>query len=96
MECSAQQATLGKRLQELRVTDLKGGEISLGRAAARNLVKFGSCFIACTVSMFTPQKQGLHDLVVGTLVQVSDKPRIDLLAEIRSRLRAQFPHTTKK
>jgi|SRR5215471_11784037 len=95
MECSEDQATSGKRYQGLKVTDLEGERISLGRAAARNLVKFGSLLIACAASLFTARKQGLHDLIAGTLVEVSRKPRIVLPPEIRSRLRKLLYNKTK-
>ena len=73
----------------------KGDGISLGRSAGRNLVKLGSCFLACIPSTFTTRRQGLHDLIAGTLVQVSDA-WINLLAESRSRLTATFSHKAKK
>lgn len=71
MESSAMQATLGKRIFNIRVTDLQGGRISFGRAVGRFLASglsgiifgFGYLFM-----LFTERKQNLHDLIAGTLV----------------------------
>jgi uncharacterized RDD family membrane protein YckC len=95
MECSRHQATLGKMHQCLKVTDNSGSRISLGRAAGRNLIKFGSLFVACVASLFTARQQGLHDLVSGTRVQASEKPAIDLLAEVRAGFARVFSNKTK-
>jgi len=71
LECSKAQATLGKRLFGLKVTDLRGHRIGFGRANARYVVKLFVClpFLAGFIPIaFTPRKQGLHDLMVKTLV----------------------------
>ena len=72
-ESSAWQATLGKKILDLRVTDLEGGRIGFGRATARvsamlalNLVPFG--FIGFILAGFTERKQALHDIIAGCLV----------------------------
>lgn len=71
-ESSSWQGTPGKRLLGLRVTDLQGRRISLGRASGRfagriltGLVPFGIGYVLAGV---TARKQALHDLVAGCLV----------------------------
>lgn len=71
LESSEQQATWGKRLVGLRVTDLDGGQISFGRAAGRFLAKIVSyltLLIGFLMQPFTKRKQALHDILAGTLV----------------------------
>ncbi|WP_114239747.1 RDD family protein [Dyella sp. C9] len=73
-EASRWQATPGKLALRLRVTDLDGRGLSLGRAALRNAVRLFNmltglipfvCYIAVA---WTERKQGLHDLMARTLV----------------------------
>jgi uncharacterized RDD family membrane protein YckC len=71
MECSSRQATLGKMACGLKVTDMEGRRISFGRAAARNLAMFISAIAFCVGFIMvglTQKKQGLHDVIAGTLV----------------------------
>ena len=71
LESSEHQATWGKRLIGLRVTDLDGGRISFGRATGRFFAKFVSyltLFIGFLMQPFTKRKQALHDILAGTLV----------------------------
>jgi uncharacterized RDD family membrane protein YckC len=71
LERSKGQATLGKRLFGLRVTDLRGHRIGFGRANGRYWAKLFLClpFLAGFIPIaFTPRKQGLHDLMAKTLV----------------------------
>lgn len=71
MESSRWQATPGKRLFGLSVSDMNGKRISFGRALIRLFLKVisGSIFgLAYLVCLFTDQKQTLHDVVIGTLV----------------------------
>jgi len=71
MESSAWQATLGKRMLGLRVTDLAGRRISLARASGRY---FGKLVSALTLGLgfvmagLTEKKQALHDMMAGCLV----------------------------
>jgi uncharacterized RDD family membrane protein YckC len=69
-ECSSWQATPGKRMLGLRVTDLEGGRISFGRASGRYWAKIlsGIAYIGFIMIAFMDKKQGLHDLAAGTLV----------------------------
>ena len=70
-ESSAYQATPGKMLLGLRVTDMNGQRISFGRATGRHFAKFISsliCAIGYIMAGFTERKQGLHDQIAGTLV----------------------------
>ena len=81
LESSRWQATLGKRICRLRVTGLDGGRISLARALGRYFGKFLSALIFCIgflMVAWTARKQGLHDLLAGTLV-VRLRPPSDLV-----------------
>lgn len=70
-ESSPWQATLGKRLVGLKVTDVNGVHLRFGRATARFFAKplSGAILgIGFLLAAFTPNKQTLHDLIAGTLV----------------------------
>ena len=70
-ESSAWQATVGKLALGIRVTDLQGARIGFPRALGRYLAKYISAIILCIgfiMVAFTRRKQGLHDLIAGTLV----------------------------
>ncbi len=71
MESSGRQATLGKSAMGLVVTDLNGQRISFLRATGRYFAKILSAlilFIGYIMAAFTARKQGLHDMLAGTLV----------------------------
>ncbi len=71
MESSTKQATLGKMVCGLRVTDLAGNRISFGRATGRHFAKnfLSAIFlVGYIMAAFTERKQGLHDMIAGTLV----------------------------
>jgi uncharacterized RDD family membrane protein YckC len=71
MESSSGQATLGKRALNLQVTNLQGGRISYGQAVGRYFGKILSGLIigiGFMMAGFTERKQGLHDMLAGTLV----------------------------
>jgi uncharacterized RDD family membrane protein YckC len=71
MESSSKQATLGKMALGIIVTDLEGRRISFGRATGRYFAKILSALIlgiGYLMVAFTERKQGLHDMVAGTLV----------------------------
>jgi len=70
-ESSKEQATLGKMLVGLHVTDLEGRRITFARATARFFAKALSAaplYIGFIMVAFTARKQGLHDKLAGTLV----------------------------
>jgi uncharacterized RDD family membrane protein YckC len=71
LESSASQATLGKAIIGIRVTDEQGRRISLLKANARYWAKILSTLtlgFGYLMAGFTRRKQALHDLVAGTLV----------------------------
>jgi uncharacterized RDD family membrane protein YckC len=71
MESSSHQATIGKLICGLRVTDINGRRLSFPHAAGRYLAKLLSTMtlgIGYIMVAFTQRKQGLHDMVAGTLV----------------------------
>ena len=72
MESSSYQATLGKMIFGMKVTDLNGNRISFERATGRHFAKWLSAmilFVGYILVGFTDRKQGLHDLLAGTLVR---------------------------
>jgi uncharacterized RDD family membrane protein YckC len=71
MESSTWQATLGKKALGLVVTDVSGNRITFMRGVGRYFAKFLSAiilFIGFIMVAFTERKQGLHDILAGTLV----------------------------
>lgn len=71
LESSPWQATVGKRIFGLIVTDEYGGRLSLGNAALRHAAKILSAipFLFGFVMVgFHARKQGLHDIVAKTFV----------------------------
>jgi uncharacterized RDD family membrane protein YckC len=71
MECSERQATFGKQLLGIQVTDANGARLTFVRSLLRNLAKiisslpFGLGFL---LAAFTARKQALHDLITKCLV----------------------------
>lgn len=71
LESSSKQATVGKMALGLKVTDEYGRRISFARASARYFSKILSrmiLLIGYIMVGFTQRKQGLHDMIAGTLV----------------------------
>lgn len=70
MECSVKQATYGKQIIKIKVCDLEGNRISLGRSITRNLFKIFSLItvIGYLISFFNKKQQCLHDMMAETLV----------------------------
>ena len=72
MESSEWQATVGKRLLGLVVTDMAGRRLSFGRATGRHFAKIVTnmvpAFIGYIMAGFTERKQALHDMISGCLV----------------------------
>jgi uncharacterized RDD family membrane protein YckC len=72
MESSSYQATIGKMIFGMKVTDLTGDRISFERATGRHFAKWLSGMLLCIGFIMvglTERKQGLHDLLAGTLVR---------------------------
>lgn len=73
-ESSKWQATPGKMAVGIRVTDVDGNRLGIGRAAGRNAVRLVNAFtflvpmVFYVTSAFTQRKQGVHDLLAGTYV----------------------------
>jgi uncharacterized RDD family membrane protein YckC len=71
LESSPWQGTIGKRALDLVVTDLYGRRISFGRATGRYFAKLLSNLtlgVGYILAGVGTRKQGLHDMVAGTLV----------------------------
>lgn len=70
-ECSAIQATPGKRAMDLIVVDANGDRLRFGTSLLRTFVAWLSvftCFLVYFVALFTKRSQTLHDLIAETLV----------------------------
>lgn len=68
---SSWQGTVGKRVLRLKVTDMAGNRISFGRATGRFFSKIVSrmlMYVGYIMVAFSERKQGLHDMIAGTLV----------------------------
>ena len=71
MEASKNQATLGKMVVGIKVTDTNGQRLDFTKAFLRNLCKLISNFtllIGYIMAGFTEKKQALHDMIASTLV----------------------------
>jgi len=71
LESSVWQATIGKKLLGLYVTDVNGKRVSFARASGRFVGKSLeqlTLFIGFLAAGFTARKQALHDIVAGCLV----------------------------
>lgn len=70
-EASARQATIGKRLLTIKVTDLGGSRISMANSFGRNLAKILSTLPFCfgyLYSFLNKKQQCWHDVITETLV----------------------------
>src|SRR4051812_41127046 len=70
-ERSPWQATLGKRLLGVAVTDLNGERLSFLRTSARYFAKLLSALLLLVgylIRPFTRRKQALHDMISGSVV----------------------------
>jgi uncharacterized RDD family membrane protein YckC len=71
MESGPKQATLGKIVLGLIVTDEQGRRIDFARASIRHFSKYLSAILLCIgflMVAFDARKQGLHDKLAKTLV----------------------------
>jgi uncharacterized RDD family membrane protein YckC len=71
MESSETQATLGKMVVGVKVSDTNFQRISFGQATARHFSKYISAMILMIgyiIAGFTAKKQALHDMIAGTVV----------------------------
>ena len=70
-EASSKQATIGKRLLDIKVTDMMGERIDLAVSFARNLSKAISVaplFFGYLYSFLNKKQQCWHDIIANTLV----------------------------
>lgn len=71
LESGEKQATWGKQVLSLYVTDLQGNRITFGRASGRFFAKFVTGLtmgIGYIMAGFTERKQALHDMIASCLV----------------------------
>ncbi len=71
MESSSAQATIGKKVMGIKVTDKFGQPLSFAHATGRHFSAFVTQFtltIGYMMAGFTARKQALHDMIAGTLV----------------------------
>ena len=74
-ESSRSQATPGKLLMRIVVTDMTGNKPTFARVTLRHFAKFVSAliiFIGFLMIGFTTKRQGLHDRIAGCLVLLQD------------------------
>lgn len=78
MESSSHQATLGKMVCGLIVTDGTGRRLTFGRATGRYFAKIISAiilYIGFMMAGWTERKQALHDMIAGTMVIRKNLPQ---------------------
>lgn len=72
LETGPSQATFGKRMLGLKVTNSTGGRISVGQSLGRLIIKntFSAMFLLLgfIIAAFTEKKQALHDFVASSYV----------------------------
>jgi uncharacterized RDD family membrane protein YckC len=69
LECSPLQATLGKRLMGIKITDAHGERISFLRSTCRYGAKYLSalpCFLGFIMALFSSRNLALHDRLTET------------------------------
>ena len=70
-DASKTQGTIGKKLMDIKVSDLNGQRVNLSTSLVRNLAKIISTItfgIGYVYSFFNKKQQCLHDVMAGTLV----------------------------
>lgn len=70
-ESSRWQATIGKKIFGLKVGDVKGNRIAVGKAGLRLFGKWISgqiLLLGYLMAFFTDRKRALHDFIAGTVV----------------------------
>lgn len=70
-EASELQATPGKLVCSIKVTDDQGQRLSFARATGRSFAKYVSaftCLVGYIMAAFTERRQALHDMIASTLV----------------------------
>lgn len=76
LESSFRQATYGKMVMGIKVTDLEKRRITFGRANMRfwfRIISALSLMIGIIIIAFTKKKQGFHDLIADTMVVMTNK-----------------------
>jgi uncharacterized RDD family membrane protein YckC len=71
LDSSAKQGTWGKQIVGLKVADLEGRRLSVGRAIGRyfaHYLTYCTCSIGFLLPLFTKNRQTLHDLISGCIV----------------------------
>lgn len=71
LEALPSQATLGKLMLKLKVTDVEGRRLSFWRSLGRSFAKFVSILpagLGFVPAAFTERRQAVHDMLAGTVV----------------------------
>jgi len=92
LESSRAQATIGKWLLGLQVTDQEGQRLTFGSALVRSLMKLISGAMACLphlLALFSSRRQALHDIVAESVV-VYGKSEVSLADAWVENLRLVF------
>jgi uncharacterized RDD family membrane protein YckC len=100
LESSGWQATVGKKLLKLMVTDLNGRRITFWRASGRFwsrqllwLTYLGNVVSAIMI-VVGPKKQALHDKIARTIVVSSERPPVEPDSVLVSPLSITSPRNT--
>ncbi len=83
-EASPWQATLGKRLLRMRVTDDVGRRITLGRSSTRWFARwlssfFGGSLVSLVTIALSKKRKAVHDGFAGTLVLRGPPPVVETI-----------------
>ncbi|MGH6931404.1 MAG: RDD family protein [Dongiaceae bacterium] len=81
MQSSAAQATVGKIIMGIYLTDMTGQRIGFARATVRYIASIASGIVfllGYLIMPLTARKQALHDMVAGTLVVREFAPSADI------------------
>ena len=86
-EASNLQASPGKKILGLKVTDMDGNQLTIGRSFIRQISKLLSSifYVGYILALFTEKKQALHDLISNCLVmEVKETIQKDTRVESKS------------
>ena len=93
LHSSNMQATIGKRAFGIKVTDLEGKRIGIGRAVGRYFATWLSTLTLCigwVMAGLTPKRQALHDKICKTLV-VDRQTEPDQIADANGVMEVTWP-----
>ncbi len=93
------QATIGKKVMGIRVSDTQGKRLTLANAFLRELVATASqlcLLVGHFFAFFTEDRQALHDLAAGSIVVKEEVPEISLWEAWSSTMRSLIDSLSAK